>query len=195
MKKTKALLIVDVQNDFCPGGKLAVSEGDKVVPVLNKYIAFFSKNNLPVFASRDWHPRKTGHFRQYGGKWPQHCVQETEGAQFHPGLRLTKDTMIISKGMDPEKDSYSAFLGEGPDGKSFANILKGMAIGELFIGGLATDYCVRHSVLDALESGFKVNLLTDAVKGVDKDDSKRAIEEMTGAGAGEVRLSGLSKDL
>jgi len=97
MERTKALLIVDVQNDFCPGGKLAVSEGDKIVPVLNKYIRLFSKKKLPIFASRDWHPRKSKHFKDFGGNWPIHCVQRTKGARFHPRLQLPKNTTIISE--------------------------------------------------------------------------------------------------
>jgi len=192
-KKIKALLVVDVQNDFCPGGKLAVPEGDKVVAVLNKYIMLFAERKLPVFASRDWHPFKTGHFRQYGGKWPEHCVQTTGGARFHPHLHLPGCTIVISKGMDPDKDSYSAFMGEDSGGRSFSSVLDALAVGELFIGGLATDYCVRHSVLDALAKGFKVKLLVDAVKGVDEKESAQAIEEMTASGAEAITFGQASR--
>ncbi|MCM8792549.1 MAG: isochorismatase family protein, partial [Candidatus Omnitrophica bacterium] len=111
LKLKKALLIVDLQNDFCPGGRLAVPRGDKIVPIINKYIKLFSKNKLPIFASRDWHPKRTTHFKKFGGLWPVHCVQNTKGAQFHPKLRLPQETIIISKGMSPQKDSYSAFDG------------------------------------------------------------------------------------
>src|SRR3989338_4867141 len=108
MRLKKALLVVDLQNDFCPDGSLAVKEGDKIVPTVNKYIKLFSKAKLPILATRDWHPKVTKHFRQYGGLWPKHCVQDTKGAEFHPKLKLAKEAIILSKGMDPEKDSYSA---------------------------------------------------------------------------------------
>ena len=108
MKKNYALLIVDVQNDFCADGKLAVPEGDAIVPMLNKYISIFSRNKWPVFASRDWHPQKSGHFKEFGGQWPEHCIEDTPGAKFHPILQLPEDAIILSKGMHPDKDSYSA---------------------------------------------------------------------------------------
>lgn len=196
MKPKKALLIVDVQNDFCPGGALAVPDGDKVVPVLNKYVKKFSGKDLPIFASRDWHPKKTGHFKKYGGEWPPHCVQNTKGARFHPKLKLPKDTIILSKGMDPKKDSYSAFQAVDPNGVEFLKVLKILGVGELFVGGLATDYCVKFSVLGALKFGFKTSLLIDAIKGVNikPGDSEKAIKQMVGRGAKKVsfkRLSGL----
>ena len=109
MKTKKALLIVDVQNDFCPGGALAVPQGDSIVAAINKYIRIFAKRKLPIFASRDWHPVRTRHFRDFGGEWPAHCVQNTKGAQFHPKLRLPKDAVLLYKGMSPEEDSYSVF--------------------------------------------------------------------------------------
>ncbi|MBN3039957.1 MAG: nicotinamidase [Candidatus Omnitrophica bacterium] len=189
MVNTKALIMVDVQNDFCPGGKLAVPEGDKVVPGLNGYARLFSEKNLPIFASRDWHPVLTGHFKKYGGDWPEHCVQGTEGAQFHPDLFLPSGTIIISKGMDPKKDSYSVFSGYDSSGTSFLEILKKISIDELFIGGLATDYCIKHSTLDALKKGIKVKLLIDAIKGVEELDSEAAIREMLAAGAKEIIFS------
>jgi len=189
MEKTKALLVVDVQNDFCPGGKLGLPDGDKIIPVLNDYIRLFSKKKLPILVTRDWHPTKTVHFEKYGGKWPQHCIQGTSGAQFHPNLRLPKSVIIISKGIYPDKDGYSVFSGEDSRGKDFSAVLKYLAIDELFIGGLATDYCVRHTALDALAKGFKIWLLVDAIKGVDKQGSERAIKEMKAAGAKETTFS------
>lgn len=185
MKLKKALLIVDVQNDFLPGGALAVPQGHKVIPQLNRYIKLFSGKKLPIFASRDWHPKKTRHFKRYGGQWPRHCVQDTEGARFHPRLKLPKEVIILSKGMDPERDSYSAFQAVDSNGTEFLNLLKILGINELFVGGLATDYCVKSSVLDALKFGFKVNLLVDAIKGVNirPRDSEDAIEEMASQGA------------
>lgn len=187
-----ALLVVDVQNDFCPGGALAVAQGDRVVPVLNRYIEFFSKDKNPVIASRDWHPRQTKHFKEFGGVWPVHCVQNTPGAAFHPALKLPPRTIIVSKGMDPGKDSYSAFQAIDERGRPFLEIVKDLDVKELWIGGLATDYCVKASVLDALKH-FKVNLLIDAVKGVNikPDDSQKAMDEMIKSGAVKITFKEL----
>lgn len=186
----KALLIADVQNDFCPGGALAIREGDKIIKNINTYIKLFSRKKLPIFISRDWHPKKTRHFKQFGGLWPRHCVQNTKGAEFHPSLKLAKEVIILSKGMDPEEDSYSVFDSSDSMGMPFINLLKMFRIKELYIGGLATDYCVKYSTIDALKAGFKVRLLIDAIKGVDikPDDSKNAIKEMKGYGAKETNL-------
>lgn len=188
MKLGKALLIIDVQNDFCPKGSLAVPQGDKIIPTLNKYIKIFQQKKLPIFASRDWHPKVTKHFKQFGGFWPSHCVQNTKGAQFHPKLRLPKNVIILSKGMDPEKDSYSAFQAVDSNGTELSNLLKIFGVNQLCIGGLATDYCVKYSVLDALKLGFKVNLLVDAIKAVNINpaDSQEAIKEMLKNGAKEI---------
>jgi nicotinamidase/pyrazinamidase len=187
----KALLIVDVQNDFCPGGALAVLEGDKIVPSLNKYISFFSKNKLPIFFSRDWHPKKTKHFKKFKGIWPVHCVENTTGAQFHPKLKMPKQGIILSKGMNPQEDSYSAFQAQDSQGKGFINLLNILGIDEIYVGGLATDYCVKSSVTDALKNGFKVKLLMDAIKGVNlkPEDSKKAIDGMINLGAHKITLS------
>jgi len=193
MKLKKALLIVDVQNDFCPGGALAVPQGDKIVPVLNKYIKIFSRNKLPIFASRDWHPVRTAHFKDFGGVWPVHCIQNTNGAAFHPKLKIPKQAIFLYKGMDPEKDSYSVFQAEDLRGLNFFKILKLQGTKELYIAGLATDYCVKFSVLDGLKQGFKVRLLTDAIKGVDlkPGDSEKAIKEMVKRGAKKTTLKSI----
>lgn len=185
MKLKKALLIVDVQNDFCPGGKLAVPEGDKVVPVLNRCVKLFTARQLPVFASRDWHPKVTKHFKKYGGQWPLHCVQNTKGAAFHPKLRLPKEAVIFSKGMDPGRDSYSVFHAADEYGRGFADTLKMFGVTALYIGGLATDYCVKFSALDALRQGVRAIILTDAVRGVNLNpgDTCAALDEMKAAGA------------
>ena len=195
LEKAAALLIVDLQNDFCPGGALAVKQGDKIVPVLNKYIRIFSKQGLPVFASRDWHTKQTSHFKQFGGQWPKHCVQKTKGAGFHPKLILPKEAVILSKGMDSQKDSYSAFQAVDSRGTEFFYLLKIFGINELYVGGLATDYCVKWSVLDALKCGLKVNLLIDAIKGVNikPGDSEDAIREMISQGAKKMTYNVLSK--
>jgi nicotinamidase/pyrazinamidase len=187
MKGHQALLIVDVQKDFCCGGSLAVPGGDEIVPVLNGYIAEFSRRNLPVFASRDWHPAETAHFTAQGGMWPPHCVQDTEGAEFHSDLALSGHTVVLSKGMDPGADGYTAFESADSSGRDFESVLRSRGIDTLFIGGLATDYCVKHSVVDALTRGFTVYLLRDAIRGVEPKSTKKAIEEMTAAGANTVK--------
>ncbi len=194
-RPARGLLIVDVQNDFCPNGALAVAGGDKIIPVLNRYIEIFSRGKDPVIASRDWHPAKTKHFRDFGGPWPAHCVQNTPGAAFHPALKLPARTIVVSKGMDPDKDSYSAFQAVDERGRPLRDILKDAGVKELWIGGLATDYCVKASALDALKH-FRVNLLVDAIKGVDLNpgDSQRAVEEMLAAGAREMTLEHILKD-
>lgn len=190
MKIKKALLIVDVQNDFCPGGALGVPEGDKIVPYINKYIKIFSKKKLPIFATRDCHPIKTKHFKDFGGVWPVHCIQNTRGAQFYPKLRLPKETILLYKGIYPEKDGYSAFEAENENGMSFLSLLKRLSVQEIYISGLAIDYCVKFSTSDALKQGFKVKLLMDAVKGVNlrPNDSERAIKEMVKKGAKKITL-------
>jgi nicotinamidase/pyrazinamidase len=195
MKKKSTLLIVDVQNAFCPNGSLAVPEGDSIIPVLNKYIKIFSAGKLPIFASRDWHPKKTSHFKDFGGPWPEHCVQDSHGARFHPMLRLPESAIILSKGMDPETDCYSAFQAVDTKGNDFAQLLKIFSIKELFVGGLATDYCVRWTVLDALKFGLRVFLLMDAIKGVNlrEKDSESAVEEMVSLGAKKITIEKLSR--
>ncbi|HLG50833.1 MAG TPA: bifunctional nicotinamidase/pyrazinamidase [Chloroflexota bacterium] len=180
-----ALIIVDVQKDFCPGGALAVAEGDAVVPVLNEYARWFASRSAPVLASRDWHPVNSRHFRDYGGTWPIHCVQGTAGAEFHAGLELPQGTIIVSKGMDPDEDAYSAFQARTPEGVPLAEALRQRGIERVFVGGLATDYCVKATVLDALRQGFQAVLLIDGSRGVNvrPHDSEEAIEEMVRAGA------------
>ena len=178
--KGDALIVVDVQKDFCPGGSLAVPSGDRVIPVLKSYIAIFNSSSLPVFATRDWHPKNHLSFKEYGGIWPAHCVKGTEGAEFHPDLKLPASTIIVSKAMTPKKEAYSGF-----QGTSLKSMLKKINIKRLFIGGLATDYCVKNTVLDAIKAGFTVFLLMDGSKGVDINpgDSDKAIEQMIQAGA------------
>lgn len=181
----KALLVVDVQNDFCPGGALGIHDGHKIIPYLNKYIKFFENENLPILVTRDWHPKVTTHFEQFGGIWPTHCVEGSPGAQFHPDLKFPKDALVMSKGMDPEKDSYSAFHATDSSGTVLANLLKIFGVTEIYIGGLATDYCVKFSALDALKDGLNVFILTDAIAGVNlqPEDSSLALEEMVSRGA------------
>lgn len=180
-----ALIVVDVQNDFCPGGALPVPEGDKVVPVLNRYIHKFTERGLPVYFTRDWHPEGHVSFKAQGGIWPPHCIQGTEGARFHSGLFISSTAVIVSKGMSPRADAYSGF-----QGTDLHDQLKRRGIRRLFIGGLATDYCVKSTVLDALKKGFEAVLLSDGSKGVDVNpgDSERATEEMVKEGAIKITL-------
>ena len=193
MQDKDALLIVDVQNDFCPGGALAVADGDRVVPALNRYIERFQKSRLLNFATRDWHPEKTRHFKAYGGLWPPHCIQGTKGAEFRADLRLPPNAVVVSKGMAADEESYSGFDGRDEKGTALAELLRAQGIGRLFVGGLATDYCVKHTVLDGLKQGFQVVLLEDATRAVNLEpgDGERAIEAMVQAGA--EKISGVEK--
>jgi nicotinamidase/pyrazinamidase len=177
--KKRALVVVDVQNDFCPGGTLAVANGDQVIAPLNGLIEEFLSSGEPVFKSRDWHQPKTKHFMDYGGTWPVHCVQETHGAEFHPELLDDPRITVISKGMGDE-DSYSAF-----DGTDLAARLREQGVEEVLVGGLATDYCVKNTVLDALREGFRVKAVANAMRPVELQpgDGQRAIEEMQRSGA------------
>lgn len=176
----KALIVVDVQNDFCPGGSLAVANGDEVVAPLNRLIKEFLDRGDPVYKTRDWHPAQTKHFTAYGGTWPIHCVQKTPGAEFHPELIDDPRIEIISKGTDESADGYSGF-----DGTNLAQRLRAKGVEELWVGGLATDYCVKHTVLDALRERFEVRALADAMRAVNinPNDGAQAIREMRQAGA------------
>ena len=182
-----ALLIVDVQNDFLPGGSLAVPRGDEVVPVLNRYVRAFAVQNLPVYATRDWHPERHCSFRAQAGIWPPHCVAGTRGAEFAAALRLPPSAVVISKATTPEQDAYSGFQGTNLDQQ-----LRSAGIRRLFIGGLATDYCVLNTVRDALRLGYQVLLLGDAIRAVDVQpgDGQRAEEEMIKLGAQRISVEG-----
>lgn len=180
-----ALLIVDVQNDFLPGGSLAVPGGDEVVPVLNRYVRAFAA--LPVFATRDWHPECHCSFTAQGGIWPPHCVAGTRGAAFAAALQLPPTTVVISKAVSVEQDAYSAFQGTDLDAR-----LRAANISRLFIGGLATDYCVLNSVLDARRLGYQVLLLTDAIRAVRPGDGERAEQQMIALGAQCITLQGIA---
>jgi nicotinamidase/pyrazinamidase len=180
-----ALLVVDVQNDFLPGGSLAVARGDEVVPALNQYIGAFEAQGLPVYATRDWHPERHCSFRAQGGPWPPHCVANTRGAEFAAALRLPPSATVISKATTPDEDAYSGFQGTDLDSR-----LRAAGIRQLFVGGLATDYCVLNTVRDALRLGYEVFLLSDAIRAVDVQagDGLKAEEEMAKLGARRVSL-------
>ena len=180
-----ALILVDVQLDFLPGGSLAVSHGDEVVPALNRYIAVFRRLTLPVVATRDWHPPDHCSFQAQGGPWPPHCVAGSEGARFAPLLDLPCEGHIVSKATTRDRDAYSGFEGTDLD-----EWLKDAGVSRIFVGGLATDYCVLNTVRDALRIGYATFLLADAVRAVDAQagDGERAIAEMRRLGALAIEL-------
>lgn len=186
--KQDALIVVDVQNDFLPGGSLAVPDGDAVVPTLNEYIRLFNRHGLTVYATRDWHPADHCSFAEQGGPWPPHCIADTQGAEFSPDLELPPDAVIISKAMRQDKDAYSGF-----EGTDLAARCRRQGHERLFIGGLATDYCVLNTVQDALTEGFAVYLLTDAIRAVNVNagDDKKAIADMRDRGAVSIELGNL----
>lgn len=176
-----ALIVVDMQKDFMPGGALPVPEGDKIIPRLNEYIKLFENKGLPVFFTRDWHPENHISFKGYGGIWPPHCVQGTKGAEFHDELYIPADNkFIISKGTSQEFDAYSGF-----QGTILEDLLRERGIRRVFIGGVATDYCVKNTTLGALNLGFEAIVLEDAIKGVDVNpgDVEKAVDEMMDRGA------------
>lgn len=185
-----ALLVVDVQRDFLPGGSLGVPAGDAVVPALNRYLALWRDHGLPVFATRDWHPPSHCSFRDEGGPWPPHCVAGTRGAEFGPGLDLPANVVVISKGDAADRDAYSGF-----QETALHERLRTAGVQRVFVGGLATDYCVFATVRDAAALGYAVRLLTDAVKAMDvhRGDGQRAQDEMVRLGAEPIRYEQLAR--
>ena len=173
-----ALIVVDVQIDFCPGGALPVERGDEVVPVLNRWITAADEAGVPICASRDWHPRHHLSFRESGGAWPVHCVQDSPRARFHPSLKLPPDAIVVTKGVRFDRDQYSAF-----DETGLAVELRKHRVQRVWVGGLAEDVCVRATVLDARREGFDAIVISDATRPVTRSDGERAIEEMRQAGA------------
>ncbi|GBC89042.1 Nicotinamidase [bacterium HR13] len=185
-----ALIVVDMQNDFMPWGALPVPDGDKIVPKLNAYIDIFSSKGLPVYFTRDWHPPDHISFVENGGVWPPHCVQNTEGAKFHRDLHIPKDNkFIVSKGTSRDFDAYSGFQGTMLD-----SLLQERGIRRVFVGGVATDYCVKNTVMGALNLEYQAFLLIDATKGVDvkPGDTERAIDEMLSSGAVVIEFENLT---
>src|SRR5262245_19304100 len=179
LRPTDALILVDVQNDFCPGGALPVEEGDRVVPVLNLWIEAARQGGARIVATRDWHPPGHVSFRERGGPWPAHCVQNSWGAALRPDLKLPETVLLVSKGTTPDRDDYSDFEMTG-----LGEELKNKGIRRVWVGGLAQDVCVRATVLDALRLGFEVHLIRDATRPVNAAPGAgdRALEEMRAAG-------------
>jgi nicotinamidase/pyrazinamidase len=177
-QKGDALLIVDVQKDFCPGGALPIEDADKVVPILNQWIKAAREKGIPIYASRDWHPIQHMSFQGQGGKWPPHCMQDSDGAMFHPDLDLPDDVVKITKGVRFDHDQYSVF-----DQSGLADQLKRDAVKHLWVGGLAQDVCVLESVLDARNAGFEVYVLREATRPVTPEGGEGAIRKMKDMGA------------
>lgn len=186
LRRGDALIIVDVQNDFLPGGSLAVPNGDETVPVLNDLLRRFAARSLPVYATRDWHPPDHCSFVAQGGIWPPHCIAGTRGAAFAPGLALAEDAAVISKATGAGADAYSGFEGTDLDAR-----LRAQGVGRLLVGGLATDYCVLNTVRDARRLGYEVLLMIEAIRAVDvkPGDGERAIAEMRELGARLARVA------
>ena len=184
MAELKTLLIVDPQNDFMPGGSLAVPEGDAIIPVLNNLMPAFDL----VIASQDWHPADHISFKDQGGLWPPHCVQKTPGADFHPQLDQSKLSLIIRKGWRRDREQYSCF-----DETELAPMLRARGVKRIYVGGLATDYCVLNSVRGALDGGLEVNVILEAIRAVNvkPDDGRRALADMEAAGARLVSSTNL----
>jgi len=182
-----ALIVVDVQNDFLPGGSLAVPEGDAVVPVLNRYVERFETAGQPVYFTRDWHPADHCSFRDEGGPWPPHCVRDSEGAAFAPGLYRPRGASVISKATESHHEAYSGF-----QGTDLAERLRAQGVRRVFVGGLAQDVCVLETVRDALAAGFEVVVLEDATRPVDPAAGERAHRTMRDAGARLCTLGALA---
>lgn len=177
LEQGDAVLVVDVQPDFCPGGALPVAGGDEVIPPLNAWLRAARSRGVPVYASRDWHPPGHPSFREQGGPWPPHCVQDTPGAAYHPDLQLPEEVVKVAKGVRLDRDQYSAF-----DETGLAVHLRRRGVRRLVVGGLALDVCVRATVLDARKAGFEVLLLRDATRPVDPAAGREALSEMERAG-------------
>jgi nicotinamidase/pyrazinamidase len=183
-----ALLVIDMQVDFLPGGALGVANGHEVVAPINHLIELFTAQGLPVFASRDWHPDEHCSFAARGGPWPPHCVAGTPGAEFAAELALPDDAVVISKADSADVDAYSAFAGT-----ELSAQLRAREVVRVTVCGLATDYCVLNTVTDALEEGFDTLIVPEAMRAVDvtPGDGSRAQDRMVARGAVPVRLGEL----
>lgn len=196
MRNKRALIVVDAQNDFCPGGALAVEDGDEIIPTINQLAPQFDV----VVTTKDWHPPNHGSFAsqrpgaepftmgELGGRpqmlWPDHCVQNTEGAKLHPDLKLPPGATFF-KGTNPNVDSYSGFADNDGDSTMLAYYLRGLAVTNVCVCGLTTEYCVKYTALDAIKNGFTTRVVLSAVKGINEDAAKQALDEIREAG-GEI---------
>jgi nicotinamidase/pyrazinamidase len=184
-----ALIVVDMQNDFLPGGSLAVAGGNEIIPQLNRYLAHFAAHQLPVFATRDWHPVSHCSFQSQGGPWPPHCIAGSDGAAIHSDLKLPANVHIISKATSPETDAYSGFTAT-----QLNELLQSLHIQRVFIGGIATEYCVLNTAKDALRLQYTTFVLDDAICAINQqpENGKRALEEMIRLGARPVHYEDLT---
>ena len=184
-----ALIVVDMQNDFLPGGSLAVAGGNEIIRVLNRYLAYFAAHQLPVFATRDWHPLSHCSFQSQGGPWPPHCIAGSDGAALHPDLKLPANAHIISKATSQETDAYSGFTGT-----QLNELLQSLNIHRVFISGIATEYCVLNTVKDALRLQYITFVLIDAICAINQqpEDGQRALEEMIRLGARPIHYQELA---
>jgi nicotinamidase/pyrazinamidase len=173
-----ALIVVDVQRDFCPGGALPVPAGDAVIPVINRWLSAASDHGVPIYASRDWHPLQHPSFAARGGPWPAHCLQDTPGAAYHPSLQLPASTIRISKGTRLDRDQLSAF-----DETGLADHMRKNDVRRVWVGGLALDVCVRATVIDACREGFEAHVLVEATRPLDAQAGLEALRQMGAAGA------------
>ncbi len=188
----QALIVVDIQRDFCPGGALPVSDGDKIIPAVNELIRAFEREGLPVFLTRDWHPKNHISFKVNGGAWPPHCIQNTPGASFHPSLVVPSAAEVIDKGTLRTDDTYSNF-----QGTDLAQKLHHLKVKQIYVVGLATDYCVMNTVVDGVAKGFETYVITDCVRGVNvrPRDSASAMRTMVLRGARQITSDRLLKSL
>jgi len=179
--RSTALILVDIQNDFCPGGSLAVPSGDQIVDVVNGLAPAFQF----VAATKDWHPSNHISFKENGGVWPPHCVQGTRGADLHPDLKQSNIELIARKGFSVDKDTFEGLDAISPAGATLDEVLRRAGVESIYVAGLATDYCVKATVLDALKKGYEVFAITDAMRAVDVEpgDGQRALAEMKKGGA------------
>jgi nicotinamidase/pyrazinamidase len=179
--KESALILVDIQNDFCPGGALAVAEGDQIVEPVNRLLPHFPL----VISTQDWHPANHISFKAQGGPWPPHCVQGTRGAELHPALKTQTIAHYLRKASSPDKDDYSEFEGKDEQGRSLDQVLKSHNVKRIYAVGLATDYCVLATVLDGLKLGYNVVAITDSMRAVnvEPEDGEEALRQMSEAGA------------
>jgi nicotinamidase/pyrazinamidase len=182
LKKDDALLIVDAQNDFFPGGALPVAQGDEIIPVINAWIEAAVAADIAIFASRDWHPANHCSFKAQGGPWPVHCVQNSTGAQIHHDIKLPATTVIINTADDPLKEGYSAFSGKTEEGVPLANALKSLGINRIWVNGLALDYCVCETALEGRANGFEVHLITSGTRAITSETGEEAMARMRAAG-------------
>lgn len=183
LQKGDALLIADPQNDFFPGGALAVPKGDEILPIINEWIKAAEQSDAPIIFSRDWHPENHISFKAQGGPWPPHCVQNTFGAEFHPDLYKPKNFIITSKATKPNKEEYSAFEGHTQNNKLLTEKLRELNVKRIWIAGLALDYCVYFSAIDAHKSGFEYHIILPGCRSIDKKTESKAITDMKAQGA------------